>query len=53
MEQKFGLFAINLNVKVTQELKVFDKIAKILNIDQNWHITIANTKGGIRPYIMK
>lgn len=33
--------------------KQLDKIAKILNIDQNWHITVANTKGGIRPYIMK
>lgn len=30
-----------------------DKIAKILRIQQSWHITIANTKGGTRPYIMK
>jgi hypothetical protein len=33
--------------------KQLDKIAKILHIDQNWHITVCNTKGGIRPYIMK
>jgi single-stranded DNA-binding protein len=29
MENKFGLFAINQNVKVTQDPKIFDKIAKI------------------------
>lgn len=29
MENKFGLFAINLNVKCTQGPKIFDKIAKV------------------------
>jgi hypothetical protein len=30
-----------------------DHITKLLGIRQNFHITTANTKGGIRPYIMK
>jgi hypothetical protein len=30
-----------------------DHITKLLRIQQNFHITTANTKGGIRPYIMK
>ena len=28
-KEKFGLFAINLNCKVTQEVKIFDKMRKL------------------------
>lgn len=41
------------NFLIDVRSKKLKKITNILGIDQNFHITVANTKGGIRPYIFK